>query len=91
MILIKYRRPYLCINLTQTCYQLLLTNYFYTIKTYTTTPHESHTISIYLTPIPPWHLDQLDTMARMLNFYSYELFVPRACARDDSPRRSNIH
>ena len=55
----------LCINLTQTCYQLLLTNYFHTIKTYTTTPHESHTISIYLTPIPPWHLDQSDTMAQI--------------------------
>ena len=31
------------------------------------------------------------TPYRMLNFYSYELFVPRACARDHSPRRSNIH
>ena len=27
--------------------------------------------------------------ARMLNFYSYKLFVPRACARDHSPRRSS--
>ena len=26
-----------------------------------------------------------------LNFYSYELFVPRACARDHSARRSNSH
>ena len=30
-------------------------------------------------------------MPRSLNFYSYELFVPRACARDHSPRRSNIY
>ena len=28
---------------------------------------------------------------RALNFYSYDIFVPRACARDHSPRRSNIH
>ena len=27
---------------------------------YTTIPHEYHTISIYLTPSPPWHPDQLD-------------------------------
>ena len=30
-------------------------------------------------------------LAGLLNFYSYELFVPRACARDHSPRRSNIY
>ena len=30
-------------------------------------------------------------LAGALNFYSYKLFVPRACARDHSPRRSNIH
>ena len=40
-------------------------NYFRTIKTYTTIPHEYHTISIYLTPSPPWHPDQLDTMAQI--------------------------
>ena len=38
---------------------------FRTIKTYTTIPHEYHTISIYLTPSPPWHPDQLDTMAQI--------------------------
>ena len=52
-------------KLTQIYYQLPLTNYFRTIKTYTTIPHEYHTISIYLTPSPPWHPDQLDTMAQI--------------------------
>ena len=39
---------------------------------------------------PTWIPSPWTCGPRPQNFYSYELFVPRACARDHSPRRSNI-